>query len=204
MAAPKERRSLPAALPEPRTPAEDRLGNAWFSYTALGDQIVWSAPLRAMLGHAPAAQNEVSRKVLARYVHRDDHVKALGAITQAWTGRAEVWTTLRLMRSDGGWFDVDCRIEPVTSPDGTVRGIRGTVTDVSARERARREIARLTRRGETVQASLVEPDPATGLLTRARFLDEIDRALRLGDGAVLVIRVQPDRAGADGDGVRPD
>src|SRR3954454_11311465 len=217
MAAPDERRSLPAALPEPRTPAEDRAapkgpgfsapsvgpgagsGAAWFSYTASGDRIVWSGPLRAMLGHPPA-QDEVSRKVLARYVHRDDHAKALGAITQTWTARVPVRTTLRLMRSDGGWFDVDCRLEPVKSPDGTVRGIRGTVTDVSARERARREVARLTRRGETVQASLVEPDPATGLLTRARFLDEIDRALRRGGGAVLVIRVEPD---TDRGGTRP-
>ena len=62
----------------------------------------------------------MSRKVLARYVHRDDHAKALGAITQAWASREPVQTTLRLMRSDGGWFDVDCRFEPVKSPDGTV------------------------------------------------------------------------------------
>ncbi len=147
------------------------------------------APLRAMLGHPPAA-SEVSRQVLARYVHRDDHAKALGAITQAWTGRGPVRITVRLMRADGGWFDVDCRLEPVNGPDGTVRGIRGTVRDVSARERARREVARLARRGETVQSSLVDPDPATGLLTRARFADEIDRAQRRGGGAVLVIRVQ--------------
>ncbi|WP_030434855.1 EAL domain-containing protein [Actinoplanes subtropicus] len=194
MAAPDERRSLPAALPEPRTPAEDRMGSAaWFSYTAAGDQIVWSAPLRAMLGHPPA-QDEVSRKVLARYVHRDDHAKALGAITRTWTGRIPVRTTLRLMRSDGGWFDVDCRLEPVKSPDGTVRGIRGTVTDVSARESARREMVRLARRSETVQDSLIDPDPATGLLTRARFADEIDRAQRRGGGAILIIRVQPARS----------
>jgi len=192
MAAPDERRSLPAALPEPRTPVEDRMGNAWFSYTASGDQIVWSGPLRAMLGHPPA-QDEVSRKVLARYVHRDDHAKALGAITQTWTASAPVRTTLRLMRSDGGWFDVDCRLEPVKSPDGTVRGVRGTVTDVSARESARREMARLARRSETVQRSLIDPDPATGLLTRARFADEIDRAQRRGGGAILIIRVQPAR-----------
>jgi PAS domain S-box-containing protein len=192
MAAPDERRSLPAALPEPRTPVEDRMGSAWFSYTASGDQIMWSGPLRAMLGHPPA-QDEVSRKVLARYVHRDDHAKALGAITQTWTARVPVRTTLRLMRSDGGWFDVDCRLEPVKSPDGTVRGIRGTVTDVSARESVRREMARLARRSETVQDSLVDPDPATGLLTRARFADEIDRAQRRGGGAILIIRVQPAR-----------
>ncbi|MEU4239712.1 sensor domain-containing phosphodiesterase [Actinoplanes sp. NPDC026619] len=203
MAAPEERRTVaPAILPEPRTPADDVHGPAWFSYTANGDQIVWSAQLRAMVGRQPT-QDEVSRKVLARYVHRDDHAKALGAITQTWTSRVPVRTTVRLMRADGGWFDVDCRLEPVKSPDGTVRGIRGTVTDVSARERARREIARLARRGETVQTSLIDPDPATGLLTRARFTDEIDRSQRRGGGAVLIIRVQPEKH-LEGDGVRPD
>jgi PAS domain S-box-containing protein len=211
MAAPGERHAMPRALhesslPEPRLPADDRpaasAGPAWFAYTATGDQIVWSAPLRAMLGHAHT-QNEVSRKVLARYVHRDDHAKALTAITQAWTSPVPVRATVRLMRADGGWFDVDCRLEPVKNADGSVRGIRGTVTDVSARERARREMARLTRRGETVQASLVDPDPATGLLTRARFTDEIDRAQRRGGGAILVIRVQPERPG-DSDAGRPD
>jgi PAS domain S-box-containing protein len=202
MAAPDERPRVQPALPEPRIPIEDR-GPAWFSYTAAGDQIVWSGTLRAMIGEPPH-QDEVSRKVLARYVHRDDHAKALGAITQAWTSREPVQTVLRLMRADGGWFDVDCRFEPVKSPDGTVRGIRGTVADVTARERARREVARLARRGETVQSSLIEPDPATGLLTRARFADEIDRAQRRGGGAVLVVRVQPDRAGGEDDTGRPD
>src|SRR4051812_25269078 len=206
MGAPEERPYVQPALPEPRLPLDDRPvpgGPAWFAYTAAGDQIVWSAALRAMWGQPPH-QNEVSRKVLARYVHRDDHAKALGAITQTWTSRVPVRATLRLMRADGGWFDVDCRLEPVKSPDGTVRGIRGTVTDVTARERARREMARLTRRGETVQPSLVEPDPATGLLTRARFADEIDRAQRRGGGAVLVIRVQPERSGDDLDSVRQE
>ncbi|WP_433828623.1 sensor domain-containing phosphodiesterase [Actinoplanes sp. CA-015351] len=187
------------ALPEPRQSAEDRA--AWFTYTATGDQIVWSAALSAMLGRPPA-EKEMTRQILARYVHRDDHAKALGAITGSWTSRNTVHTTVRLMRTDGGWFDVDCRLEPMMSSDGTVRGIRGTVLDVSARERARRENARLTRRGETVQASLVEPDPGTGLLTRARFADEIDRALRGAAGAVLVLRVQVDGEGAEG--VRPE
>jgi PAS domain S-box-containing protein len=195
----RERWSPPAtSLPEPRPPAEDRA--AWFSYTTANDQIVWSAALSAMLGRVPA-ENEMTRQILARYVHRDDLATALGALTEAWTTRTTVRATLRLMRVDGGWFDVDCRLEPMMSPDGTVRGIRGTVRDVTARERARREDARLTRRGETVQSSLVEPDPATGLLTRARFADEIDRALRRAAGAVLVLRVQAEDAGA---GIRPD
>ncbi|MEU8237643.1 EAL domain-containing protein [Actinoplanes missouriensis] len=203
MTVPEERErwspAPPSALPEPRQPAEDRA--AWFTYSAAGDQIVWSAALSAMLGRPPA-EKEMTRQILARYVHRDDHAKALGAITEAWTSRNTVHTTVRLMRTDGGWFDVDCRLEPMMSPDGTVRGLRGTVQDVTHRERTRRENARLTRRGETVQASLIEPDPATGLLTRARFADEIDRALRGSAGAVLVVRVQAEDDGEDG--VRPE
>ncbi|BBH66305.1 hypothetical protein ACTI_29900 [Actinoplanes sp. OR16] len=203
MTVPEERErwspAPPSALPEPRQPVEDRA--AWFTYSAAGDQIVWSATLSAMLGRPPA-EKEMTRQILARYVHRDDHAKALGAITEAWTSRNTVHATVRLMRTDGGWLDVDCRLEPMMSPDGTVRGLRGTVKDVTARERTRREDARLTRRGETVQASLIEPDPATGLLTRARFADEIDRALRVAAGAVLVVRVQVE--GEDPEAVRPE
>jgi PAS domain S-box-containing protein len=194
--------TLPApTLPEPRTPAA---GPATFSYTATGDRIAWSAGLAEMLGRAPI-DHELSRQVLARYVHRDDHARALGAITRTWTGRQPVHVTVRVMRGDGGWFDVDCRLEPITEPDGAVRGIRGTLQDVSARERARREVARLARRGETVQPSLVESDAATQLLTRARFADEVDRVVRRGGGgAVLVIRIEPGRAEPNGDGARPE
>ncbi len=204
MTVPEEReRAVPptTSLPEPRLPAEDRA--AWFTYTTDNDRIVWSAALSAMLGRLPTG-TEPTRQILARYVHRDDLATVLGAITETWTSRAAVRVTLRVMRDDGGWFDVDCRLEPMMSPDSTVRGIRGTVRDVSARERARREDARLTRRGETVQSSLIEPDPATGLLTRARFADEIDRALRRAAGAVLVLRVQAEEAGDGGEGARPE
>ncbi|GAB1689635.1 EAL domain-containing protein [Krasilnikovia sp. M28-CT-15] len=164
----------------------------WFSYTVAGDTIVWSEGLRALLGRPPTG-NQISQQVLARYVHRDDHARALAAITRAWTSRESVRITVRLMRADGGWFDVDCRLEPTTGPDGGITGVRGTLRDVSARERARREVDRLSRRGETVLASVIERDPATGLLNRARFADEVDRALRRGGGALLVVRIQPDR-----------
>ncbi|WP_433793601.1 EAL domain-containing protein [Actinoplanes sp. CA-252034] len=202
MTVPEERERWTAtstpALPEPRQPADERA--AWFTYTAAGDQIVWSPAFAAMVGRIPAEKGK-TRQILARHVHRDDHAKALGAITEAWTSQKTVHTTVRLMRADGGWFDIDCTLEPMAGPDGAVRGIRGTVRDVSARERARRESARLTRRGETVQASLVEPDPATGLLIRARFADEIDRALRGDGGALLVVRVQSGDTAEEG---RPD
>jgi PAS domain S-box-containing protein len=205
MTAPDERFPSPPVWPasRPAVVGEARLQNAWFTYTAAGDEIVWSESLGAMLGRTPAG-NEAGRQLLARYVHRDDHAKALGAITRAWTGGEPVHTTVRLLRADGGWFDVDCRLEALDGPEGTVRGVRGTVSDVSARERARREVARLARRGETVQASLIEPDPTTGLLTRARFADMIDRALRRGGGAVLVVRIEPDRNAAHRDHPRPD
>ena len=178
------------ALPEPRTSPDDE---AWFSYLAADQEIVWSDALSGLLGRPPAS-NELTQQLLARHVHVDDHAKAFGAITRAWTAREPVRTTVRLMRDDGGWFDVDCQLEPIVDPDGVMVGLRGALRDVSARERARREVARLSRRGETVQASIVERDPVTGLMTRARFADEVDRAQRRGGGAVLVIRVEPDRA----------
>ncbi|SDT69502.1 EAL domain-containing protein [Actinoplanes derwentensis] len=202
MTVPEERErwtpAPPHSLPEPRQPVDDRA--AWFTYTAAGDHIVWSAALSTMIGRNPEEKGK-TRQILSRHVHRDDHARALGAITEAWTAQRTVHTTIRLMRADGGWFDADCSLEPMAGAVGAVLGIRGTVRDVSVRERARRESVRLTRRGETVQASLIEPDPATGLLTRARFADEIDRALRGAGGALLVVRVQ---AGEDTAGVRPD
>jgi PAS domain S-box-containing protein len=193
-------------LPEPRVSVEDQPheGPATFAYTAAGDRITWSAGLAAMLGPVPT-DAELSRNVLARYVHRDDHAKALGAITRTWTAAQPVRVTVRVLRADGGWFDVDCRLEPLTGADGAVRGVRGTLQDVSARERARREVARLTRRSETVQPAMTERDSATDLLTRARFADEVDRSIRgRGTGAVLVIRVEPGRTERDDDQPRPD
>jgi PAS domain S-box-containing protein len=188
------------SLPEPRTSPEDRTQEkpAWFTYTATGDRIVWSEGLGELLGRTPA-EHELSRQVLARYVHHDDHARALGAITRTWTGGEAVRTTVRVMRTDGGWFDVDCRLEPILGEDGAVRGVRGEVQDVSVRERARREVARLARRVETVQPTVIDHDPATGLLTRARFADEIDRAQRRGGGAVLVVRVEPSAGGSRAD-----
>jgi len=183
-------------LPEPRTTPDDE---AWFTYLAAGEETVWSDALATLLGRPPRTR-ELPQQILARHVHVDDHAKALGAITRAWTAREQVRITIRLMRDDGGWFDVDCRLEPIAGPDGAVTGLRGALRDVSARERARREVARLSRRGETVQASIIERNAVTGLMTRARFADEVDRVQRRGGGAVLVIRVEPDRA----DGVGAD
>ncbi len=189
---PNQGHQLP--LPEPRTAPDDE---AWFTYRAAGEEIVWSDALAVLLGRPPA-DTGLSQQILARHVHVDDHAKALGAITRAWTAREPVRTTVRLMRDDGGWFDVDCRLEPIIGPENAVVGLHGSLRDVSARERARREVARLSRRGETVQASIIERDRATGLMTRARFADEIDRAQRRGGGAVLVVRVEPDRGEGSG------
>ncbi len=182
--------------PYPDIPAQ-RPGGAWFSYTAATDDATWSGELSTLLGYPPPSGGP-GRALMLRSVHRDDHAKALQALATAWTRQEQVVVTLRLVRSDGSWFDVDCQIEAVTGPEGRARGVRGIVHDVSARERARREVERLTRRAVTVQPSLTAADPGTGLLTRARFTDELDRAVRSGSGgALVVLRVDPEnRAGA--------
>ena len=205
---------------------DERDSPAWFSYTAAGDEVTWSDTLADMLGEpaprptpghrarlntAGAADarptsraGRRSRQVLLRNVHRDDHARALQAITRAWVTREPVRVTLRLVRADGSWFDVDCLLEPVCDADGSINGVRGEVRDVTARERARREVARLTRRGETVQPSTVDRDPGTDLLTRHHFADELDRVLR-GGGALLVLRIEPEnRSDGRGDAVRPE
>ena len=174
---------------EPVPPAGD--SDAWFTYEGATDDATWSGELAALLGYPPP-EGGAGRAAMLRSVHRDDHAKVLDALATCWTRQESVHLTLRLVRADGSWFDVDCRLDAVLDGDGVSRGVRGTVRDVSARERARREVDRLTRRTETVQSTLIEHDPGTGLLTRARLVDELDRAVRGGAGAVVVVRVEPE------------
>jgi EAL domain-containing protein (putative c-di-GMP-specific phosphodiesterase class I)/GGDEF domain-containing protein len=203
---PRRPKALRTVPPYPQVPAQRGdgpapTGGAWFSYLAANDEATWSPELSALLGYPPPTGG-AGRASMLRSVHRDDHAKALHALATAWTRQEQVLTTLRLVRADGSWFDVDCQLEAVTGPDGP-RGVKGLVYDVSARERARREVARLTRRSESVRATLIDRDPGTGLLTRARFADELDRAVRAGAGAVVVLRVEPERR-PDRGGLRPD
>jgi PAS domain S-box-containing protein len=187
-------------VPAQRGEGPEPAAGAWFSYTAATDEATWSPELSQLLGYPPPTGG-AGRQLMLRSVHRDDHAKALHALATAWTRQERVVTTLRLVRSDGSWFDVDCRIEAVTGPEGRARGVRGVVWDVSGRERARREVDRLTRRAETVRPTSVDRDPGTEVLTRPRFLDELDRCLRRGPGAVVVLRVEPEPRNG---GVRPD
>ena len=76
--------------------------DSWFSYDAPGDSIVWSEALGEMLGQVPA-KDDVSRQVLARYVHREDQATALSAITRAWTTRETVRFCAPLEGTPGGW-----------------------------------------------------------------------------------------------------
>lgn len=181
---------LPAARqPVPAAPGEP--SGAWFTYAASTDDATWSPELAVLLGYPPP-EGGVGRAAMLRSVHRDDHAHVLDALATTWTRQESVHTTLRLVRSDGSWFDVECELEAVTDDDGHSRGVRGTVRDVSVRERARREVDRLSRRTETVQSTVVERDPGTGLLARNRLVDELDRALRRGSGALIVVRVEPE------------
>ena len=173
MSAPDGRVPRPRALhvAPPQRPVRDSespVRDAWFSYQAPDDRIVWSEGFEEMLGHQPA-DNEPGRQVVARYVHRDDRATALGAITRSWTSGETVHVTIRMVRADGGWFDADVQIDPIVETDGTISGVRGVVRR-PPRTRPREVAAGPARRQRQRRAGAGSGHrPVTG-----RFADELD------------------------------
>ncbi|GIH12458.1 EAL domain-containing protein [Rugosimonospora africana] len=149
----------------------------------------WSDEMSMILGYAPGAV-QPSAELLFNLIHEEDHDDFREAIKHSWQQRSVRQITCRVVRPDGIVRHMHCHIEVLVTEDGQPSGIIGTGQDVTNRELARREMERLKRRCETVLTVLADREPDTCLLTRRRFLDEIDRALRAGSGALLVLSVE--------------
>jgi EAL domain-containing protein (putative c-di-GMP-specific phosphodiesterase class I)/GGDEF domain-containing protein/PAS domain-containing protein len=160
-----------------------------FTWYEASDEMRWSDEVWTMLGYPPGPA-ETSKEIFLRHVHRDDRDVACRSLREAWAQRTVQRCTFRMLRRDHSVLDVDCHLEVLVDEHDQVSGIIGTVQDVTARERARREVERLKRRYDTVRTALVDWDSDSGLFTRRRFADELDRALRFGSGAVLVVRIE--------------
>src|SRR6266545_7053293 len=162
-----------------------------FTWIQETGEMTWSDEIWTMLGYQPGATPAPGMKLFLAHLHPDDRDSVYQAINATWSQRRMVRGTYRVVRKDGTVLDVDCSLEVLVNEHGQPAGVIGIGQDVTARERARGEVERLRRRCDTVNAALTEWDADSGLFTRRRFVDEVDRALRFGPGVVLIIRIEP-------------
>ncbi|MEV1016480.1 MULTISPECIES: EAL domain-containing protein [unclassified Micromonospora] len=159
----------------------------WISATG---EISWSDEMSLILGCAPGTIRP-SADLLFELVHPEDAHAVRRTIHLAWREQTVKETTYRVVRPDGATRYVHCYIEVLIDRFDRPHGIIGTGQDVTDLELARQERDRLARRCETARTELISRDPATGLLTRPRFADEVDRTQRGGSGALLVVAAEP-------------
>lgn len=175
-----------------------------FTWIRETDEMTWSDEIWTMLGYNPAEAPSQCRKLFLSHLNPRDREAAMQTISAAWAEQRVLKGTYRFSRRDGIVIDVECHVEAMLDERGQPCGVIGTGQDVTIRERARQEVERLKRRYDTVNAAIADWDPDSGLFTRRRFADELDRALRFGPGTVLVLRIEPvDDPGSDiraGDG----
>jgi EAL domain-containing protein (putative c-di-GMP-specific phosphodiesterase class I)/GGDEF domain-containing protein len=170
-----------------------------FTWREATQEMTWTDEVWSMLGTAPGAEPS-TKKLFLRRLHREDRAETCRRINEAWASRSVVTCTFRLVRKDHTVVDVDCHLEVLLDEHGGPSGLIGSLQDVTARERARREVERLRRREDSVLTAMSDWDTDTGLFTSRRFADEIDRAMRFGAGAVLVVRIeQPSLDSAGGE-----
>ncbi|WP_281893387.1 EAL domain-containing protein [Phytohabitans aurantiacus] len=161
------------------------------SVTWLADtgELTWSDEMSLILGRPPGAVRP-SIDALFAAVHPADAIQAHRDAVRAWVRGSVTETTCRVIRHDGTTRYVHALIELVAGEGHRPYGIVATVEDVTELELARQERDRLARRRQTVRAEPPHADPVTGLLTRVRFTDEVERALRAGTGALLVVATE--------------
>ncbi|BEL12112.1 hypothetical protein Q0Z83_103030 [Actinoplanes sichuanensis] len=159
-------------------------------WDARRQELVWSNEMAMILGVAPVALRP-SITELFRLIHPDERANVRERITVAWRDGSVAEVTCRVIRPDRATVYVHCFIEAVEGSGGRRIGIVGTAQDHTEIEMARQENDRLARRYENVRADLLDRDSITGLLTRSRFLDEVDTARRLGTGTLLFVAAPP-------------
>jgi PAS domain S-box-containing protein len=162
-------------------------------------ELTWSAEMSMIFGYAPGLARPSLTRLFA-LIHPDDRAMVRQRIRTAWHEKTVTQVTYRVIRADATTGYVHCYIEVLAEKNGRLYGIIATGQDVTELELARQERDRLARRCQSVRMDLLDRDPVTGLLTRARFADEIDRAQRAGTGTLLVVAARPlPRRNGDGD-----
>ncbi|MCY1142745.1 EAL domain-containing protein [Actinoplanes sp. Pm04-4] len=151
--------------------------------------VSWSDEMAMIFGYAPGTI-ELTSDALLKIVHPADAAAFRAAVEAAWEHRRPGEVTFRVIRQDRTVCYVRCDIEVLTDA-GEPSGVIATGEDVTAQELARQERVRVATRNEMLCADRAAQDHVTGLPSRAWFTDEVDRARRTTDGALVVVATEP-------------
>ncbi|MBG0566454.1 EAL domain-containing protein [Actinoplanes aureus] len=149
----------------------------------------WSDEMAMIFGYAPGTLRLTPER-LVELVHPADASAVRAAVETAWGQRRPGEVTFRAVHPGGSVRYVHCHLEILTTA-GEPSGIIATGHDVTAVELARQERRRLATRSEMLCTDAAAQDLVTGLPTRGYFTDEVDRARRTTDGALIVVATEP-------------
>jgi PAS domain S-box-containing protein len=136
--------------------------------------MTWSPEARRLFGPAHESPGERLPEVLGRF-HPDDRAAAEGAIAGAMARPGESHRVeVRALAPDGAVRWLEARGQAWTGPDGAVRGLRGTLLDVTERKRAEEGLERNLRELRVLSAvaevAVTSRDEATLLGETTRII----------------------------------
>ncbi|MFB9234903.1 EAL domain-containing protein [Plantactinospora siamensis] len=156
---------------------------------AASGRLSWSDEMSMIFGRPPGTLR-LTPETLVELVHPADVQTVRAAVAAVWADECPGEVVFRVIQPGGSVRHVHCHLEVLTTA-GRPSGIIATGEDVTAVELARQERRRLTTRNQMLCADLALRDVPGGPQTRGNFTDEVDRARRTTDGALLVVVAEP-------------
>jgi diguanylate cyclase (GGDEF)-like protein len=165
-------------------------GLGTFTWTAKTNLLSWSSRLATMLGFPPEVTTPSVARCLER-VHSQDRPRVGQLLREAWRTTSTTEIQHRIVRDGDEIRHLHSFVEVLLDDANTPVGLVGTAQDVTELVRNQQELERVNKRLETIISmvgeSLADYDPHTGLLSRRRFVNELDRAVEHGPGVVLLL-----------------
>ncbi len=151
--------------------------------------LTWSDEMAMIFGHAPGTLR-LTLERLIELVHPADVRRVRRLIRTLWKQDRPDEVSFRVIQPGGTVRHVHCHLE-IVETGGKPSGIIATGEDVTVLELARQERHRLAIRSEMLSTDWALRDILTGLPPRGHFTDEVDRARRTTDGALIVVVTEP-------------
>jgi EAL domain-containing protein (putative c-di-GMP-specific phosphodiesterase class I)/GGDEF domain-containing protein/PAS domain-containing protein len=197
------------SLDDPLRPDEDEadriaragqlIGMGTFTWSPALGRLAWSPKMSEILGYHQGFANS-SRAALVERIHPADRDAFWAAVEETFESCNLQDIVMRVVRPQSATRYVRFYMQVLTHEGGAPRGVIATAQDVSDKVFAEKEAERLKQRCETILTRLEEHDPVTTLLNWRGFDNEVDRARRIGPGAVLLLRIEAVGGRPDQDG----